>query len=147
MKKRLLAMLLSALLVMNISACVYLPEKEIESKTNAESTESDTSNAPNDTENAVEDIETTEDATSQNAPPKAETWYSIACNGVYRNSKVQYAIDQNKQLILYIEDWDETFVVPKEDMYFDGVNIGYEIHGNYDCTVEFKNFNMVAYNK
>jgi hypothetical protein len=37
--------------------------------------------------------------------------------------------------------------VTKEDMYFDGVNIGYEIHGNYDCTVEFKNFNMVAYNK
>ena len=36
--------------------------------------------------------------------------------------------------------------VSKEDMYFDGVNIGYEIHGNYDCTVEFKNFNMVAYN-
>ena len=37
--------------------------------------------------------------------------------------------------------------VTKEDMYFDGVNIGYEIHGNYDCTIEFKNFNMVSYNK
>ncbi|MBO4950737.1 MAG: S-layer homology domain-containing protein [Clostridia bacterium] len=37
--------------------------------------------------------------------------------------------------------------VTKEDMYFDGVNIGYEIHGNYDCTVEFKNFNMVSYDK
>lgn len=36
--------------------------------------------------------------------------------------------------------------VTKEDMYFDGVNIGYEIHGNYDCTFEFKNFNMVSYN-
>lgn len=39
------------------------------------------------------------------------------------------------------------FEVTKSDMYFDGVNIGYEIHGNYDCTFEFKNFNMVAYNK
>ena len=37
--------------------------------------------------------------------------------------------------------------VTKEDMFFNGVNIGYEIHGNYDCTFEFKNFNMVAYNK
>ena len=39
------------------------------------------------------------------------------------------------------------FEVAKEDMFFNGVNIGYEIHGNYDCTIEIKNFNMVAYNK
>ena len=39
------------------------------------------------------------------------------------------------------------FKVTRDDMYFDGVNIGYEIHGNYDCTFEFKNFNMVSYNK
>ena len=38
-------------------------------------------------------------------------------------------------------------VVTKEDLYFSGVNIGFEIHGNYDATVEFKNFNMVSYNK
>ena len=37
--------------------------------------------------------------------------------------------------------------VSKEDMCFDGVNIGYEIHGNYDCTFEFKNFNLVSYSK
>ena len=37
--------------------------------------------------------------------------------------------------------------VTKEDMYFEGVNIGFEIWGNYDCTFEYKNFNMVAYNK
>ncbi len=37
--------------------------------------------------------------------------------------------------------------VTKEDMYFSGVNIGYEVHGNYDCTFEFKNFNMVSYSK
>ena len=37
-------------------------------------------------------------------------------------------------------------VVTKDDLYFSGVNIGFEIHGNYDATVEFKNFNMVAYN-
>jgi len=37
--------------------------------------------------------------------------------------------------------------VTVEDMYFEGVNIGYETWGNYDYTVEFKNFNMVSYNK
>lgn len=35
--------------------------------------------------------------------------------------------------------------VTKEDLYFDGVNIGFEIHGNVDCTFEIRNFNMVAY--
>ncbi|MBQ7399038.1 MAG: S-layer homology domain-containing protein [Clostridia bacterium] len=44
---------------------------------------------------------------------------------------------------------DNAFGVPvtAEDMYFEGANIGFETHGNYDYTFEFKNFNMVAYNK
>ena len=44
---------------------------------------------------------------------------------------------------------DNAFGVPVtvEDMYFEGVNIGFETWGNYDYTVEFKNFNMIAYNK
>ena len=37
--------------------------------------------------------------------------------------------------------------ITKDDLYFSGVNIGYEIWGNYDCTFEIKNFNMVSYNK
>ena len=37
--------------------------------------------------------------------------------------------------------------VSVEDMYIDGVNIGYEIHGNFDATFEFKNLDIVAYNK
>ena len=37
--------------------------------------------------------------------------------------------------------------VTVEDMYWNGVNIGFETHGNYDYEFEFKNFNMVAYNK
>ena len=37
--------------------------------------------------------------------------------------------------------------VTKEDLYFDCACIGYEIHGNFDCTFEFKNLNMVSYNK
>ena len=44
---------------------------------------------------------------------------------------------------------DNIFGVPVtvEDMYFSGVNIGFETWGNYDYTFEFKNFNMVSYNK
>ena len=44
---------------------------------------------------------------------------------------------------------DNIFGVPitKEDLYFEGESIGFEIHGNYDCTFEFKNYNMIAYNK
>ena len=37
--------------------------------------------------------------------------------------------------------------VSVEDMYWNGVNIGFETHGNYDYEFEFKNFNMVSYNK
>ena len=39
------------------------------------------------------------------------------------------------------------FEVTKDDMFFNGVNIGFESAGNYDCTIEIKNFNMVSYNK
>ncbi len=34
--------------------------------------------------------------------------------------------------------------VTKEDFYFCGTNIGFEIHGNYDCTMEIKNYNLIS---
>ena len=37
--------------------------------------------------------------------------------------------------------------VSKENLYFAGANIGFEIFGNYDATVEFKNFDMTFYRK
>ena len=37
--------------------------------------------------------------------------------------------------------------ISKEDMYVGGANIGFEIHGNFDCTFEFKNFNVISYSK
>ena len=37
--------------------------------------------------------------------------------------------------------------VSREDMYFGGGNIGFEIWGNYDCTVEIKNVDIVSYKK
>ena len=39
------------------------------------------------------------------------------------------------------------FEVTKSDMYFAGLNIGYEIHGNYDATFEIKNIRMISYDK
>ena len=44
---------------------------------------------------------------------------------------------------------ENAFGVPVtvEDMYFEGANIGFETHGNYDYTFEFKNYNIVSYNK
>ncbi len=37
--------------------------------------------------------------------------------------------------------------VKAEDFYISGTNIGFEIHGNYDCTVEIKDFTLTSYNK
>lgn len=49
-----------------------------------------------------------------------------------------------------IVDWanrDDVFgrEVSKDDLYFGGVNLGYETHGNIDCTFEIRNFNLVSY--
>ena len=37
--------------------------------------------------------------------------------------------------------------IAEEDFYIGGTNIGFEIHGNYDCTVDIKNFNITSYNR
>lgn len=39
------------------------------------------------------------------------------------------------------------YAVNKEDFYIGGTNIGFEIHGNYDCTIEIKDFQITSYNK
>ncbi|MBR3802846.1 MAG: hypothetical protein IKK37_05285 [Clostridia bacterium] len=39
------------------------------------------------------------------------------------------------------------YEVSVEDFYIGGTNIGFEIHGNYDCTVEIKNFQLTSYNR
>ena len=37
--------------------------------------------------------------------------------------------------------------VSKEDLYFGGCDFGFEIHGNYDCTVEVRNVDIISYKK
>lgn len=34
--------------------------------------------------------------------------------------------------------------VSREDFYVRGTNIGFEIHGNFDCTVELKDYNLIS---
>lgn len=52
---------------------------------------------------------------------------------------IAYAIDKANE--------SETFgkEVKIEDFYIGGTNIGFEVHGNYDCTVEIKNFKLTSY--
>lgn len=98
MKKRILAALVSALILANITACNVAPEQEKETS-----------------------VQTTAESftdPSAEGDPVFQAEGTIPCNGVYRTSKVQFDINQKKELILYIEDWDESFVVPNEDMYF-----------------------------
>ncbi len=50
-----------------------------------------------------------------------------------------------------VVDWanrDNSFgrEVTREDLYFGGVNLGFETHGNVDCTFEIRNFDLVSYN-
>ncbi len=37
--------------------------------------------------------------------------------------------------------------VTRDEFYFSGTNMGYEVHGNISCTFEVKNFNIVSYIK
>lgn len=37
--------------------------------------------------------------------------------------------------------------VSRDEFYFSGTNVGFEIHGNISCTFEIKNYNLVSYIK
>lgn len=64
---------------------------------------------------------------------------------------VEVEIDLKPHIIKAIKRANEDNVfgekVSVEDFYIGGTNIGFEIHGNYDCTVEIKDFNLVSYIK
>ncbi len=48
--------------------------------------------------------------------------------------------DANRDLIFGRE-------VTRDEFYFSGTNMGYEVHGNISCTFEVKNFNLLSYIK
>lgn len=93
-------MLLSALLVMNISACVYAPENEIdetiEDTTFPESTAEESKIITESEKNA--DIK----------PPRKSPNFQ---NGVMGNSNVTYTFNQNGEFSVYIADWDEDYLI------------------------------------
>lgn len=79
-------------------------------------------------------------------------------NSLYRNSKpyisdewVHVQLDLTPYIAKAINNANDsdTFgeIVSAEDFYISGTNIGFEIHGNYDCTVEIKNFSLTSYIK
>ena len=102
MKKRLFAMLLSALLVANISACVYVPENGIEDRTSETETSTESLDT-NDTQSPPLESES-DDVTLRDVPglgqlrrcyhldnsPMASVWRS----------------DENNEYYVYINEWD-----------------------------------------
>ena len=51
----------------------------------------------------------------------------IACNGVYRNSEVKYAVNKNNELILNVDSWGESFFIPNQDMFFVGETVNEKV--------------------
>lgn len=84
--------------------------------------------------------------------------YGLNCKSLYRNGKpyvsdewVHIEIDLAPHIDKLINEANESGVyseqIRADDFYISGTNIGFETHGNYDCTVEIKDFNLTSYNK
>ena len=97
MKKRILAMLLSALLVANISACNFVSKKEIEEPFENIDT---TGLSFEETDEKITESETNADI----KPPRKSP---DSFNGVWGNSNATYTFNQNDEFYVYIADWDE----------------------------------------
>ena len=84
--------------------------------------------------------------------------YGFKSRSLFRNGKpyvsdewVHVEVDLTEHINDAVKRANEDNVfgreISKEEFYFGGTNIGFEIHGNYDCTVQIKNFNLTSYNK
>ena len=84
--------------------------------------------------------------------------YGLNCRSLYRNGKpyvsdewVHIEIDLAPHIDKLIKEANKSGVyseqIRADDFYISGTNIGFETHGNYDCTVEIKDFNLTSYNK
>ncbi len=84
--------------------------------------------------------------------------FGLEYRSLFRNGK-PYASDEwvhvEVDLTPHLDDFikkaneSDTFgrEISREDFYIGGTNIGFEIHGNYDCTVDIKDYKLTAYNK
>lgn len=96
MKKRMFIMILSALLVLNASACDYtFQPKESEPKANAENSGLGTKDGAK---------------TNTGAGAKSVKEGSISCNGNER-TLIKYEINQDGEMTLHIEEWNEDHTV------------------------------------
>ena len=84
--------------------------------------------------------------------------FGLGCRSLFRNGKpyvsdewTHVEVDLAPHLDDFIQKANEadTFgrEVSRDDFYIGGINIGFEIHGNYDCTVDIKEYNLTAYTK
>lgn len=84
--------------------------------------------------------------------------YGLKSRSLFRNGKpyvsdewVHVEVDLTEHINDAVKRANEDNIfgreISAEEFYFGGTNIGFEIHGNYDCTVEIRNFNLTAYNK
>lgn len=60
-------------------------------------------------------------------------------------------LDLTRQLdkVVELANQDNTFgrKISKSDFYMRGTNLGFETHGNFNCTFDIRNYDLVAYNK
>lgn len=84
--------------------------------------------------------------------------YGCFSDGLLKNGKpyvsdewVNVSVDLTPHILQCIENANKDNIfgekVSLSDFYIGGTNIGFEIHGNYDCTVEIKDFNITSYIK
>ncbi len=83
--------------------------------------------------------------------------FGLKNRSLYRNGKpyvsedwVHVEIDLTQHIQQLIKKANKSDAFTKTfsdgDFYISGVNIGFEIHGNYDCTVDIKDFKLTSYN-
>ncbi len=84
--------------------------------------------------------------------------YGSNSKSLYRNGKpyvsdewVHVEVDLAPHIDELINKANKSGVYPEpitaDDFYISGTNIGFETHGNYDCTVEIKDFSLTSYNR
>lgn len=98
-----------------------------------------------------------------------EMIYCLSCEDTYGGLENSYYDTNNANMVTPSDKWqhieldltphidkalelanrDNTFgrQMTRSDFYIRGNNLGFEIHGNFNCTFDIRNYNLVAYNR
>ena len=101
MKGKILAVLLTVLLIVNISSC------NLDSKGEIDDPFENIDNTKSKFEETDEKITESEISAEIKPPRKSPNYY----NGVWGNSNVTYTFNQNSEFVLHIADWDEDHLI------------------------------------